>query len=309
MIKNKILLLKDLLTNLVREINRPDEATIFIKIDNLLQEIQQYREQAKQDKELIIKNFFRDNILPIAHQSAFCKYTFDKPRGYAGDFEAMEYIWNGKINPDMHRYLGTTEVGRVINAFTLDSANCRANESRVYRFKDIISKSAYKKVASIGSGSAIEIREFLKEHPTNEKSFFLYEQDKDAIRRVKQKVTNFNPDIHYFRGNIIKTILKDQNKYDLIYSSGLFDYFNIDSSTRLVAALWNKLEDGGSLIITNAHPNNPTKLWMEYVGDWYLIYKTNSEMYSLADNLDRINSIDLSLDHMNVYQYLHITKE
>lgn len=97
-------------------------------------------------------------------------------------------------------------------------------------------------------------------------------------------------------------------KFDLIYSSGMFDYFDVASSKRLVRKLWDNVKPGGTLIVTNAHPDNPTKFWMEYVSEWFLEYKNENEMLSLAEEINDIEKVEIDIDPFGVYQYLKIRR-
>lgn len=136
----------------------------------------------------------------------------------------------------------------------------------------------------------------------------MFDSDLGTFELIKQSCNNLKQ-LHFYPGNILRILLKnDLLKFDLIYSSGLFDYFDLDKSVRLARKLWENVKPGGSLIITNAHPDNPTRFWMEYVSEWYLEYKTDQEMMLIAKDLNNVDRISLEIDPYNVYQYLIITK-
>ena len=142
-----------------------------------------------------------------------------------------------------------------------------------------------------------------------ENEYHLFDSDLEAFEHSKQscyKLQHF----HFTQGNIVRILLKnDLPKFDLIYSSGLFDYFDLNSSIRLVQKLWKNVLPGGSLIITNANPSSPSKFWMEYALDWYLIYKTKKDMTEIANSIEDIQSFSLEIDPYAVYQYLTLTKK
>ena len=96
---------------------------------------------------------------------------------------------------------------------------------------------------------------------------------------------------------------------DLVYAFGLLDYFDLPSATRLAKGLWQLVAPGGALLITNAHPANPTRLWMEYVGDWFMKYKDATVMHALADGLQGVAAKNLTIDSQGVYQFLEIRRE
>ena len=113
--------------------------------------------------------------------------------------------------------------------------------------------------------------------------------------------------------NILKFILRNPRsgqlgQRDLIYSLGLLDYFSLQAAKRIIAALWPSVAPGGRLLVTNAHPMNPTRLWMEWGGGWFLDYKTEDEMRSLATGLEGMAAASYEIDPFGVYQYVSIKK-
>jgi len=114
------------------------------------------------------------------------------------------------------------------------------------------------------------------------------------------------------KGDIVKFMLSDKEgfgKRDLIYVYGLFDYFSVKSTKRLVRKIWDSLAPGGEIIFTNAHPNNPTKLWMNYIGEWNLDYKCKEELLSISEGLEGVKNVDYFMDELDVYQYMRIQRE
>ena len=127
-------LLQETLTNLPIAIDKDGENMAFNNLNILINTADRFRKNLSPEEESYFKNDFQQKILPHINQSELCKYSYDKPRGYAGDFMAMQMIWNGRTSLD-YRYRGKSDVGKAINAFTLDSANCKANVYRVYHLK------------------------------------------------------------------------------------------------------------------------------------------------------------------------------
>jgi hypothetical protein len=69
---------------------------------------------------------------------------------------------------------------------------------------------------------------------------------------------------------------------DLIACPGLFDYLEDRAAVDLLALLWRRLEPGGVLLAGNFAPGHPTRSYMEWVGNWYLIYRTADDLHRLA---------------------------
>ncbi|HDH04263.1 MAG TPA: class I SAM-dependent methyltransferase [Nitrospirae bacterium] len=298
-------LLKKLKT-LPEKVEEIGEKTAFQWVNEMLALYQGYRNFLSANHEEHFKKAFQQKILVLTNQSAVLKYCYDKPRGYAGDFGAMELIWSGRQGP---KYCGYTGLGAYLNAFTLETDNCRANEYRVYYLKDRLIKGSYKIIASIGSGSALEIVEAVRDGYLKDSEIHLFDQDDGALDTANFGLRDFSGRLVIHRGNVLRTILKEKEKgFDFIYSSGMFDYFDITSAKKLTQRLWSKLAPGGCLLITNAHPENPTRLWVEYVTEWDLEYKDSDEMKSMSEDLNDLKNADIDMDPYGVYQYLSLYK-
>jgi hypothetical protein len=219
-------------------------------------------------------------------------------------------MWLGRTAGSEHRYKGITQLGKLLTSFTFNMAAPRANEARLLRVRELLRRRHHASIASIGCGSCIELWD-CSALPGS--SFFFLDQDKDALEKARQRLATTTAECMFCEENIVKFILRNQRCLhlgvrDFIYSLGLLDYFPTNIAQRIVGALWVSVARGGTLLITNAHPNNPTRLWMEWVSDWFLIYKRKEEMLSLAAELPDVASVEYELDAMNVYQYLTIRK-
>lgn len=254
---------------------------------------------------------FRETIQPFLMQSTFCRYAFEKPRGYAGDFVTQEMIWNGRTSGDQHRYAGKTELGRIINSLSLDMECCRANEERVYRLREYI-RSNGKRIASIGCGSCIELWD-LPELRQDSWDIYLVDQDELALERAKVEIGELPESaIEFHQNNVLKLALggfdKSKQNRDLVYLFGLLDYFPVKQAARIVQSIWKNVAPEGLLIVTNAAPGNPTRTWMEYGIDWYLDYKSEATMYELGASLEGVAELKVVIDSLGVYQFLEIRK-
>lgn len=271
-----------------------------------ISELSMFRNSLNKTQEITFKKTFQEIILPIAHESHFCQYAFKKPRGYAGDFVMMDMIWGffKKTYPYKE-----SPLGRKISQLTFEMHNCKANIYRAYELAKWVRKPKFLKIASIGCGSAIELQMLLKKNPLCffDKKIDLYDQDEDALLKAKQ---GFGQDtLTLIQGNVLKSILKLNTHYDLIYLSGLLDYFDTHASQKMMKYLIQHLNPQGTLILVNAHPLNPTRFWMEYVADWYLCYKEMMNFVSVIEHQDALlRGFHIQKDPFGVYQYLIATK-
>jgi extracellular factor (EF) 3-hydroxypalmitic acid methyl ester biosynthesis protein len=60
---------------------------------------------------------------------------------------------------------------------------------------------------------------------------------------------------------------------DLIFCPGLFDYLHDEAAVEMIRCLFGQLASGGQLCVFQFAPHNPTRAYMEWLGNWYLTYR------------------------------------
>ena len=286
------------------------EPAALVKLEASLSDVAEYRSRLSAADDVDEMWRFRRALLPLLLQSEFGHYCFTKPRGYPGDFVTQEMIWIGRTCGGAHRYRGNSELGRLLTSLTFDMAAPAANESRVHRLRSRLAMQ-WPRVASIGCGSCIELWDPGEGFGS---SLLLVDQDAGALDRARERLTVPPDKVTFCHENVLKCILRNQRQHqlgqqDFIYAFGLLDYFPPPTAKRIVSALWDSVAPGGVLLVTNAHPGNPTKVWMEYVGDWFLNYKTGDQCLALSDDLPGLAERDLTIDDVGVYQYLELRRQ
>jgi extracellular factor (EF) 3-hydroxypalmitic acid methyl ester biosynthesis protein len=109
-----------------------------------------------------------------------------------------------------------------------------------------------------------------------------------------------------------------KHAFDLVYSAGLYDYIwtdpqhNDKGAVALTKHLFHLVKPGGSLVIGNFSPNNPRDLRfpMEYVYEWFLIYRTKQEMLDFARSIPEreIKSMEVLEEPLGINYFLKIDK-
>lgn len=295
---------------LVKEVELRGEQAAIAHVASLVRGFSVQWDAAPARRREALRIALQERTLQHLLESDLFHHCYRKPRGYAGDYEAMLKIWLGRSQPRTHRYLGTTRRGQLINAALLEFDNSAANEERVHILKRHILERSGQAIASVGSGPMIEGVQALAEGCSPETRFHLYDQDADALSHAVASLEPFGVKCELHAGNVSRSIVAEASEpsYDLMYSSGLYDYFTLASAQRLTGYVWRRLRAGGSLLITNAHPDNPSRPFMEAAAEWSLRHKTEAEMRALARALPGLERVHLLCDSRGVYQYLRLDK-
>ena len=98
---------------------------------------------------------------------------------------------------------------------------------------------------------------------------------------------------------------QDLGKFDFIYSMGLFDYLVPRVARAVLKKLYQLLNPGGEMLIGNFHISNNDRYFLEYWGDWQLIYRTEKELKELFDE-DSSARVSVTFDRTGIQMFLHI---
>ncbi len=232
----------------------------------------------------------------ILHEDPFTRRAFEKPRGYAGDAVLLDYIYD---RYDHFAVPPLSDVGRRVWNWTTVSPPCQGVELRRRMIAKLIDETALRapnsRILSFAAGHLREAR--LSHAIQNERIGELVAIDNDAksldeIHRCypSSKIVCYPESAK----NIIAGKFEIGN-FDLIYSSGLYDYLNDGIASKLTKRLFAKLNSGGRLLLTNFLPNVEAVGYMEAFMDWNLIYRSRWELTRLTRLIDeaQIKSITL----------------
>lgn len=214
-----------------------------------------------------------------------------KPRGYAGDYEMFVRFWQHVC--DEH------PLGRLFDRYFQSQAAVEAVRSRTRQLAASIVAHAMIRdgqgplhVVSVGCGPAIEIElaaRWLPEVRRRELRVTLLDFDPDALDHARGRLAGVlaEEQVITLRDNLYRLPQRPRaaasmQGADFLYCSGLFDYLADDAAGSMLRFLWQQLGKQGKLLVGNFAPHNPTRAYMEWVGNWYLIYRAAGELADLA---------------------------
>ncbi len=263
----------------------------------------------------IFEKRYRRHFLLYGEYITWC---LEKPYGYSGDFKIIDNIYCNQPR--------TNSISRLWDNWFLQLAAPKAVRERKRDFKKIIFDFVKERgnknlrIMNLASGSAREIKELLEADSNKifiKTIFDCYDFDARAIDYAKTLLNNYE-NVNFFQKNAIRMALKKDietevtYKYNLIYSTGLFDYLDGSIATRLVGNLKKLLKNDGVMVISNAADkyNNSSVGWMEWVVEWYLIYRTKDEFKKIfLDGGISPKELQIMPQESKVMQYALVNKE
>jgi extracellular factor (EF) 3-hydroxypalmitic acid methyl ester biosynthesis protein len=238
-----------------------------------------------------------------------------KPRGYAGDYEMFERFWR--------RQCVDHSPGRLLDRYFQSQAAVEAVRARTEQLGAALVECCLTcdalrpfHVLSVGCGPAIDIACALEALPQTWRSqlrLTLLDLDEAALDHARLRLSTWldASQITAVRENLYRLSDKPQSARlldgaDFLLCSGLFDYLPDPSAQKLLGQFWHRLAPGGTLLIGNFAPHNPTRAYMEWIGNWYLIYRTANELESLgqAAGLPRA-SFSIGAERFGIDLFLH----
>ena len=225
-----------------------------------------------------------------------------KPRGYAGDYEMLARMHASELCDD--------PLGRAFDRYFQEEAAPRAVRGRMKLMAEWIVEAASAghphpgllpegegeggplQVAVFGSAFGLEVRDAL------------LRMDAAARRRLRVVLLDLDPAaVQFARGQLLPLIAPEQltataaNLFrvperprlgaplagsQLIFCPGLFDYLDDDAARAMLQALYGQLAPGGELFVFQFAPHSTTRAYMEWLGNWYLIYRDAEQFRRLV---------------------------
>lgn len=241
-----------------------------------------------------------------------------KPRGYAGDFEMFERFWR--------RQCCDHPLGRLFDRYFQAQPAVEAVRARTELLGDALVEHCLAgdvergyHVVSVGCGPAIDVECALRALPESRRRklrIALLDLDDVALDHARRRLAGWlaPPQITALRDNLYRLADKPHSARllddaDFLVCSGLFDYLLDDAAQKLLRLFWQRLAAGGRLIVGNFAPHNPTRAYMEWIGNWYLLYRT-------ADDLERLalaagippSNFSISAERLGIDLFLMVKK-
>ena len=215
----------------------------------------------------------------IHSRSVFVKRLQEWPRTYPGDFETVEYI----CDMENKSVYGTVEY--FIEEYALNSAIAQQHRNKLHHQSEILLGTLLNggenlKILSVGCGGCRDIMSIAKFIDSINFELIINDIDNDALELSRNRLEHLKH-LHVVTGNIIQAVRKvgKLGPFDLLVTGGMFDHMS-DKHVAffLKQAMKNLLNEGGRLFFANSMEENHFRVWMEYLADWRLNYRSEDHI-------------------------------
>jgi hypothetical protein len=212
-----------------------------------------------------------------------------KPRGYAGDHEMLARIYENRLCSD--------PLGRQFDRYFQEEAAPQAVRNRMAMMCGwIVAEAQLRsqpwKISVVGSAFGLEVRDALAALAPAARALVritLLDLDPAALDFARERLSPLLPGEHLqtSSGNLFRlpqraVLAKHLVDSDLLLCPGLFDYLNDEDAIAMIRTFASALSPAGTLHLFQFAPHNPTRTYMEWLGNWYLTYRTADELHRLG---------------------------
>lgn len=223
------------------------------------------------------------------------RHAREKPHGYAGDFEMLNMICQDDR-------FGTGLAWSFDDFFQHQPAPTAVrNRAQIAaaRMADLVRRQGGRTVhlASLGSGPAFDLQ-LLGDKlsaipagiPGSTIQLTLLDLDPHALEFATRRLGGRFPPgtIHSERVNLKRVIQNSRAmqtiaRADFLSCPGFFDYLDHQQAVAMLSEFWARMKPESELLVFAFSEDNPSRAYMEWIGNWYLIYRSKAQMLQLAD--------------------------
>lgn len=212
-----------------------------------------------------------------------------KPHGYAGDYQMLARIIGEYRSPSLP--------GRIYDDYfqTRMAPQAVRNRTRLIADKALAAFARRPgktfRLTSVGSGPALDVAAMLAALPRQDRQRVhvrLLDLDPHALAYADDHLQVAGAgSVSAHRENLFRLADRPRGRAllegsDFSACTGFVDYLSDEDAARLLGAVWCGLAEGGELAAMNFSPVNECRDYMEWIGNWYLIYRDEAQFRAVV---------------------------
>ena len=257
---------------------------------------------------------------PLVLCAPFMHRTYEKPLGYAGDYEMVRMM-------TMDPMRGDSLYAKLLNLFFLNTPPVVAHRNRIDSIVKILQAETLRvtqqkrraAIFDLGCGPAAEIQKFMTEMPWSDAADFTLLDFNDETVAFAQRTLNQVKSQNRRQTGLqimkksVAQLIRDSTRFgpgrfDLVYCTGLFDYLADNICTTLIEIFYDLCAPGGLVLVSNVDVCNPSRGWMECMVDWYLVYRDAQGMRDIIPSEVPVDAVRVFSEASSVNIFAEIRK-
>lgn len=238
----------------------------------------------------------REVLHPWLLRSDYWSRSYLKPHGYAGDFRMLEWMYD--LESDRCADPTRPAVVNLLDYLYSTVHSVRAvwhrrkwYAERIRKLRATTPQHQPVRVLDLACGGSRYVRDNVANGgPAGSVELTFLDQDPAALAFVERWLPDsLRPTARLICGPVRDVLgLVDEHapgsrgRFDLVISTGLFDYLGDVAARALLAAMCGLARPGGSIAVCNFAPQDPSRIVKDWVVDWPLVYRDCSAIRELA---------------------------
>jgi extracellular factor (EF) 3-hydroxypalmitic acid methyl ester biosynthesis protein len=298
-------------------------ATEAIPLVNILfEQFEAVVEKISADQMPAHGRYMRQHLHHLVLTAPFAQRTFEKPLGYAGDYEMVNMITRNGFE-------GNSLFAKVLHGWFVRQPPAVAHRNRIKYLTEHLELETQRMIRSGGTarvfnfacGPAAEVQNFLRSPLSEHAELILADFNAETLEYVSnildaiKELVGRRTSVCLQQKNVYQLLRENQKppssgklQYDFVYCAGLFDYLTNHTCKQLMNIFYDLVAPGGLLVATNVEPSNPLRHGMEQLLDWHLIYRKEQEMRELTPSRAGKDDVVVRTDSTGVNLFMEVRK-
>ncbi len=297
---------------------------VLSALDTLFEKFEDISAGLSEEMRPVHRSYIQRHLHPIVLCAPFAWRSYQKPLGYAGDYEMVNMMVRDPQE-------GSSLFAKIFNVWLLHQGSAAAHRNRIDFLKKRLTEETataaregrLARIMNLGCGPAWEIQEFLAQTPLSDHArFTLFDFNEETLAHTSQVLNQKRAQFHRttaieFAKKSVQQLLKDavraettfkSDKYDFVYCAGLFDYLPDRTCKRLMSYFYQSVSPGGLVLATNVAPFSPNRGSLELILDWHLIYRDAAQFSTLRPDNAPEDAVCVQSDTTGVNVFLETRK-
>jgi extracellular factor (EF) 3-hydroxypalmitic acid methyl ester biosynthesis protein len=267
-----------------------EKGEVYEAVDFVTERLSEVRDAAGSEWPALVTKIRSSKLAEIGHQCPFTLHAFSRPRGYPGDALLLDWIYRDfrLIRPPAEHTLAA-KLYRRTNSSAPSTAVRWRRQHLAHLIDDAAAANPNARILAVAAGHLREADLSVALQRGKLRQLVAFDQDATSLAEIDHRYVAHGMPVTTVCANI-KDLITGRYKvedFDLIYSAGLYDYLDAPTAAALTARLFDGLNPGGRLVLTNFLQGTPDLGWMESLMDWYLIYRTQAEVKDFASRIEK----------------------
>ncbi|MBO9110265.1 MULTISPECIES: class I SAM-dependent methyltransferase [Agrobacterium] len=219
-------------------------------------------------------------------EDPFTRWSFEKPRGYSGDAQLLDFIYGHDSVAD--KVKNATPLGAALYNYTKDASSSVAVRERRDLLTRFVDEAAARhgsetEILTIASGHLREADASVALKEGKIRRWVALDQDPLSVGSVAR---DFNDScIEAIDGSVRDIVLRSHElgKFDLVYAAGLYDYLNDKVAIKLTRRCMEMLKPGGMFLFANFSEDIVVDGYMETFMNWALLLRSKADMWRIVN--------------------------